>query len=283
MLTDAHCHPFNLVKISPDAEAERRSPGAACAASSTAIEEFEYHEALAKKARADGAPVLLPCFAVHPQMPVYYRKDSTANGNRDDMIPYKDLLVFLETIAHEGRLAVVGETGFDLFNADFKETEAVQDELFAVHLETALRYGLPLVLHVRRAMHKVFAHKKDLKKCRSVIFHSYSGTAGEGESLLKSGMNVYFSFGTTIVLNHKEAMRCCAVLPQDRLLTETDAPFQPLRGKEFSSWQDLPLILKTMAVLRSGAGESVTAEELEKIMALNFGRAFESPYLDRSC
>lgn len=182
----------------------------------------------------------------------------------------------LESLAKEGRLGAVGETGFDLYNDEFRATEKLQDEIFAAHLETALRYDLPMVLHVRRAMHKVFAHTAALKKLPAVIFHSWPGTMGEGESLLRRGVNVYFSFGTVITLNHKEAIHCCANIPGERLLTETDAPYQPLRGAEFSRWADLPLIVKTAGLLRKEAGKpGADPEELEKIVEENFRTAFE--------
>jgi len=257
MLTDAHCHPFDLARHFPAAEDERRRLGVMCAASATTVEEFVYCEQLSQ--RADGAP-LLPCFAVHPQMPAVEQ-----SVNRDEQ------LAALETLAAQGRLAAVGETGFDLYNVAFRETEKIQDALFAAHLKTALRHGLPLVIHARRAMHKIFAHEVSLKKCRAVIFHSWPGTAGEGEALLKRGINAFFSFGNVIRLNHREAMRCCAIFPADRLLTETDAPFQPPRGKEFSCYADLEPILETMTTLRRDAGTAdVSAAEIER----NFHTAF---------
>jgi Tat protein secretion system quality control protein TatD with DNase activity len=158
-----------------------------------------------------------------------------------------ELLAMLEALAAGGRLAGVGETGFDLYNAAFRETEKIQDELFAGHVDVALRYELPLVIHVRRAMHKIFACTAALKKCRAVIFHSWPGTAGEGEALLRRGVNAFFSFGTTIMLNHREAMRCCAVFPSERILTETDAPFQPLRMRCQSKHGVKPCLLKNAA------------------------------------
>jgi len=119
------------------------------------MEQFAYHEGLAREARRDGAAVLVPCFAVHPQLPA-------AAADED----FAGLLGLLETLAGEGRLGAVGETGFDLYHTgrgqdaqiDYRATEAVQEELFTAHLDCAKRYGLPLVLHVRRAMHKVFAY-----------------------------------------------------------------------------------------------------------------------------
>jgi TatD DNase family protein len=68
-------------------------------------------------------------------------------------------------------------------------------------------------------------------------------------------------------------MRCCALFPRDRLLTETDAPYQPPRGKEFSSYADLPRILEAMAALR---GEGMSLEEMENSIENNFRRAFDS-------
>jgi TatD DNase family protein len=251
----------DLANHSPAAEDERRKLGVMCAASAATMEEFAYCEQLSRQ--ADSAP-LLPCFAVHPQMPVV-----------EPSVNHGEQLAALEALAAQGRLAAVGETGFDLYNAAFRETEKIQEELFAAHLETALRHNLPLVIHVRRAMHKIFAHEASLKKCRAVIFHSWPGTAGEGEALLKRRINAFFSFGNVIRLNHREAMRSCAVFPADRLLTETDAPFQPPRGKEFSGYADLESILETMAALRRESGTAdLSVEEMKKVVEENFRNAF---------
>jgi TatD DNase family protein len=265
MLTDAHCHPRDLEKFFPGAEEERRRRGICCAASAADRESFEYHEGLAQRARKDGAAPVLNCFAVHPQLPAVCPE---AAG-------FRDLLDGLVSFAASGRLDAVGETGFDLYDGAFRETETLQDELFRAHWETALRHGLPLVLHIRRAMHKVFGYAPELRKIPAVIFHSYSGTLGEGEALLRRGINAFFSFGTTILLNHKEARRCCASLPPERLLLETDAPYQPLRGNGFSSWADLPAVLQAAAALRREAGQAGgEAAELERISGENFSRAF---------
>ena len=263
MLTDAHCHPADCIEHFPAAEDQRRQLGVMCAASATTAEEFACCERLSLKAREDAAAPLLPCFAVHPQMPAVSKSSV-----------FDEQLAMLNALAEAGRLAAIGETGFDLFNAMYRETEKIQDDLFAAHLETALRRDLPLVIHARRAMHKIFAHSSALKKCRSVIFHSWPGTAGEGQALLRRGINAFFSFGNAIMLNHREAMRCCALFPATRLLTETDAPYQPPRGNPFSSYANIPRLLEAAATLRRAADGS-TAQELEKIIERNFHAAFK--------
>jgi TatD DNase family protein len=273
MASDAHAHPGNLLERFPGAEQERRSLGVACAASAWNGEEFALHRELALRARSEGAAPMALCFALHPQLPASPVARGTAAGKGF----FRPLLELLETLAVSSSLNAVGETGFDLYDRTFRATEAVQDELFAAHLEIALRCALPLVIHARRAMHKVFAHTAALKRLPAVVLHSYMGTAEEGASLLRRGVNAYFSFGAAILLNHKTAIRACALSPLDHLLLETDAPFQPLRGREFSRWADLVAILRGAAEIRNEAGVSGgDPAELEAATDRNFVDVFFS-------
>jgi TatD DNase family protein len=257
MATDAHCHPSDLFKVFPFTQAERT---VACAASAWNMEDFLFNEKLSVKTETPENPPVILCFAAHPQVPAYLKEKFPAY-----------LPVFTENIerlAKENRLHAIGETGFDLYDKIFQDTEEIQDELFAIHLEIALKYDLPMVLHVRKAMHKVFIHSKQLKKLPSVIFHSYPGTVVEGESLLKRGINAYFSFGNPLRSGRKESLRACAALPLDRILTESDAPYQNMPDTSYSQWGDLNEILKTLSQLRNDFSE--------KRLDCNFYRAYRS-------
>ena len=271
MLTDAHCHPFDLSRVFPQAENERRRFGVAAAASACDLEEFSHNEDLALKAAADGAAPLLPCFAVHPQFPALKK----ANINEATRKELESCFETLQKLASSGRISAVGECGFDFYNPAFRETEKIQDSIFAAHIETALRYNLPVVIHVRKALHKIFALSKTLAKCRAVIFHSWHASFEEGQSLLRRGVNVYFSFGNIILNGHKRAMQACAYCPAQRLLTETDAPYIPRKGENFSHWADLPLIVESIAALRRDAQSDVFgAKELEARIENNFWDVF---------
>ncbi|MDR1429541.1 MAG: hydrolase TatD, partial [Spirochaetaceae bacterium] len=81
MPSDAHAHPYDLLRLYPQAEEERRSLGVACAASAWDGEEFLFQEALSRRAREDGAPPLRLCYAVHPQLP-----RSRGHGAFDSML-----------------------------------------------------------------------------------------------------------------------------------------------------------------------------------------------------
>jgi TatD DNase family protein len=255
MASDAHCHPFDLSRVFPDAEDERRRLGVSAAASAWGDEDFAYNEALARNA-PENAPIAL-CFACHPQLPA-------VSSSRID-----DSLLLLERLLKEKRLAAIGECGFDLFDAAYKATEKTQAALFQAHVEAALKYDMPLVLHARRAMHRIFEYKSALKKIRGVVFHSFSGTEGEAAALLRAGINAFFSFGTAILLNHKRAAACVSTLPLERLLFETDAPYMPLRGQSFSHYADLDRILDEAAALRA-----LPRTALEAAADWNFARVF---------
>jgi TatD DNase family protein len=262
-VTDAHCHPWDLLDFDTSAEEQRRKTATAAAASAWNREQFEYHGYLAKKAGEDGAPPLFLCFALHPQL----------SGDKD-FFPSEGYEL-LCSLAAENKLSAVGETGFDLYDEKFKAAESFQDEMFNFHLETASRWNLPMILHSRKAMHKIFPHAKQLKKIPAVVFHSWPGTRGEAEALLKKGVNAYFSFGAVVLKNHREAMASASILPAERVLLETDAPYQPLRGKKFSSWQDLNQICARIAGLRKDAGSPcANHEELEDQTTKNFFRVF---------
>jgi len=263
-MTDAHCHPWDLLDYEKGVEEKRRETGTAAAASAWNREQFEYHENLAKKAREDAAPPLFRCFALHPQLSV------------EKSFPLPRGIELLYSLAVESRLDAVGETGFDLYDKKFKAAESIQDEMFISHLDVALHWDLPMILHLRRAMHKIFPSTRQLKKLPAVVFHSWPGTREDAEAMLKKGINAYFSFGTAVLKNHKEAIASAAVLPADNILLETDAPYQPLKGKEFSTWQDLRQICSCIADLRKKAGSPcASTEELEAQTTENFYRVFE--------
>jgi TatD DNase family protein len=259
MASDAHCHPFDLAKrqaAGQDAEAVRPP----CAASSWGAEDFLFNERLAGSGLDGGAPVAL-CFGCHPQLPARSGEKAAES------------VALLYRLCAEKRLDAIGECGFDLFDAAYRDSEAEQERIFALHLEAAVTHQLPLVLHIRRAMHTVFARIAALRQAPAVIFHSYSGTAGEMEALLRHGVNAYFSFGAAIVNNHKTAIRACAACPAEHILFETDAPYQPPRGSPYSRYRDLGTILGAAAAIR-GAETKEAKEALERISDRTFNRLF---------
>ncbi|MDR0410456.1 MAG: TatD family hydrolase [Treponema sp.] len=251
MLIDAHCHPFDFFSITKEKLEAPPNKEVLFASSAWNLEQFLFNK--------ENGVDAVHAFAVHPQLP-------TVNPSL-----VRDSLETLYGLASsKKKLQAVGETGFDLFNEKLRSTEKLQTELFIAHVELAIAKSLPLILHVRKAMHKIFVYSKILKKTPAVVFHSYSGTAADGESLCRRGVNAYFSFGSSILLNHKTAVQACALLPLEHLLTETDAPYQPFR-RDFSDWKDLSMILQKVLRLR---GEKIDISGLEERISENFRNVY---------
>lgn len=194
---------------------------------------------------------VVACFGIHPQNP--------------------DVRLFplLEKLAQEQRIVAVGEAGFDFFTPELAATWDKQREVWQLQLELAQRHQLPLVIHCRRAMDKIFLYCKDLKKLPAVVFHAFPGSRQEAENLLRRGVEGYFSFGKELLRGRKNSIGCVQELPLERLLAETDAPYQTLRNQESTLPQDIKLVYQEFAMLR-GVHEDEIKNPLEK----NFQRIF---------
>jgi TatD DNase family protein len=263
MLADAHIHlacllnrdssfPERIMALSAGAE----SPLWTCCAASHDKPEWEVSESLRPR-----LPPFVASFGIHPQWAVWKNAD------------------FLASLCADHRLAAIGEAGFDFFGdrperVRNAENEATQRAIFEYQLGLAHKHGLPILLHLRKAMDLAFEYAPKLKLLPAVIFHSFSGGPREAESLLAKGMNAYFSFGAPILNGNKRAAAACAWVPADRLLAETDAPWQPPRTEaldpeRYCKAEDLNLVIAGIAALRA-----MKADELEPVLAANYRRAY---------
>ncbi|CAK8053620.1 TatD family hydrolase [Eupransor demetentiae] len=129
----------------------------------------------------------------------------------------------------EDKVVGIGETGLD-YHWDIPKEQ--QTQAFLKHIELAKETGLPLVIHNREAFDDVYAILKDsgLKK---VIIHSFSGTPEQARAWVELGYYVSFS-GVVTFKKAQEVRDAAHVVPVDKILVETDAPYLapvPVRGK----------------------------------------------------
>lgn len=175
---------------------------------------------------------VIQAYGMHPQ--------NAANEN------IKESAAFLEELLSKNLISFIGEAGFDYFTEEFKKTAGLQEEIFNIQLDLALKYNKPLVIHCRKANHKLFEYSKKLKKLPEVLFHSFMGPPVEARSLLERGINGYFSFGKQLLNGNKKAIACVKELPEDRILAETDAPFQYLKGEKYTDLKDIRRVYEAL-------------------------------------
>lgn len=178
-------------------------------------------------------------YGLHPQ--------SSVNSTEESI---KQTADFLERLLQENQLSAIGEAGFDYFTPEYKASAALQEKMWTLQLELAITYKKPLVVHCRKANHKLFEYSKELKKCPAVLFHSFMGPSREALSLCNHQINAFFSFGKQLMNNNKKVIDCVKNLPIKNLLLETDAPFQTLKGEVNTLPQEIFNVYKEAAKLR---------------------------------
>ncbi|AIM62477.1 TatD family hydrolase [Weissella tructae] len=140
----------------------------------------------------------------------------------------------LKVQAQDEVVVGLGEMGLDYYWESNPSPE-VQKAAFSRQLALAKELNLPVTIHARDASDDVY----ELLKSHNVsdfggVMHSFTGDAEEAKRFLDLGMYISFS-GMVTFKNAKEIKEALQVVPLDRLLVETDAPFlapTPMRGKQ---------------------------------------------------
>ncbi|MDR2765900.1 MAG: TatD family hydrolase, partial [Holosporaceae bacterium] len=124
----------------------------------------------------------------------------------------------------------VGEIGLDYHYE--RESERQQKELFHLQLDLAEELDLPVAIHSRDAYSDVVAILRDHPRATGVI-HCFSGEEDFARRALELGFFISIS-GVVTYKNAAELQKTLELIPLDRMLVETDAPFlapTPRRGK----------------------------------------------------
>ena len=161
----------------------------------------------------------------------------------------------------------LGEIGLDYHYEDTDKEK--QMEYFERQMLLAEKLGIPVCIHDREAHADVMDVIRRHPNVKGIL-HSFSGSAEMAVELVKLGYYISFS-GTLTFTNARKPREVAAVLPQDKVLIETDCPYlapHPHRGKINHSGY----LSYTNAVLASIFG--VTEEECARITEENARRVF---------
>jgi TatD DNase family protein len=163
----------------------------------------------------------------------------------------QDALAEIETLAQaHDRVRAVGETGLDHFRTG-EEGWATQVESFRWHIDLAKRLDKTLVIHDRDAHEEVLRIIDEEGAPERWVMHCFSGDADFARRCLDRG--AYVSFAGTVTFKNAQPLRnALVVVPRDRILAETDAPYlapHPYRGRTNASYL-MPLTVQVMAEVR---------------------------------
>jgi len=190
----------------------------------------------------------------------------SASGRED----WESALIQMEAEIAGGDYHAVGETGLDWFRMYAPRDR--QLKLFQRHLAIAREAHLPVIVHNREADDDVLAALAAAHLSVPGIMHCYSSTAEGVSRFLDLGMYISFA-GNVTFRNADELRRAAALVPRDRILLETDAPFlapHPFRGRPNHPGM-LVHTLRAVAATRNERPEELaaaTSENLRRVLQL---------------
>jgi TatD DNase family protein len=137
-------------------------------------------------------------------------------------------LAELRALAAHPRCAAIGETGLDFYRD--RAPRADQERSFHAQISLAREMAKPLVIHTREAAEPTIAALAERAAGVTVVLHCFSMPERLDECLARGW---WISFAGNVTYPAAGALREAArVVPTDRLLVETDAPYltpQPVR------------------------------------------------------
>lgn len=216
MLVDSHCHLEykGLVEDQSNALVRARAAGVG-AFLNISTRQSEWDQVVATAARE---PDVFASVGIHP-----HEADAHQDLGR---------AALLEATRHP-KVIAIGETGLDYYY-DKSDREA-QKSLFRMHIDVARETQLPIIIHTRDAEEDTHAILEDEmeKGAFPALIHCFTASADFARKMLALGLSISLS-GIVTFKNAKDLQAVAAIIPDDRLLVETDSPFLapvPHRGR----------------------------------------------------
>lgn len=181
----------------------------------------------------------------------------------------KDILEIEKLAAQNKKVVAIGEIGLD--NHWVKDRKEIQKYAFLEQIKLANKLKLPIVIHSRDAIMdtieilkgKILPEKKGILHCCQL-----------NKDLVKVGLEAgfYISFAGAITFkSSKNANEIISMVPNDRILVETDCPYlspEPNRGKRNDS-RNVKYTVQKIAEVKE-----ISSEEIAQITYENGKRIY---------
>ena len=144
------------------------------------------------------------------------------------------MLEEIKKLAKENsKVRAIGEIGLDYYWEKDQKRRELQKKAFTEQIKIANELKLPIVIHTREAVMDTLEILKQNEVYKKGIFHC----CPLNRELVKEGLKLgfYISFaGPVTFKNSKNADEIINMVPNDKILIETDSPYlspEPLRGR----------------------------------------------------
>ncbi len=182
---------------------------------------------------------------------------------------YQDELNFIiEKLSQdEQRFYAIGEVGIDLY---WDKTYAdEQADALNIHLDLALKYCLPVVIHTRNSFDEVIHILEEKQNpALSGVFHCFGGSVGQAKQAISLGF--FLGIGGIITYKNSGLQKVLEEVDLENLVLETDAPWLtpvPFRGQRNES-SFIPFIAGKIAEIKKLPVEEVARITTENALKL---------------
>lgn len=138
---------------------------------------------------------------------------------------------FIKELAKNKNVVAIGEIGLDYhYESTNKEN---QKKAFIKQIQLANELNLPVVIHSRDADMDMLKILKENKIENNFVMHCFSSSVEIAREVIKMGAFISLA-GTVTFKNARNLLEVAKIVPDDKLLVETDCPYltpEPNRGK----------------------------------------------------
>jgi len=172
---------------------------------------------------------------------------------------------YYKKLALDPKTVAIGECGLDYYHLS-EESKKRQKEVFIKQIELANDVKKPLMIHCREAFNdliEILNSELQILNSPPGIVHFYSGTIEDTKKLMNLGFSFTFGGVVTFTRDYDEIIK---VIPLDRILSETDAPYVapvPYRGRR----NEPAYVIETVKKLAEIRG--IPIEEMAEAIAKN--------------
>ena len=180
----------------------------------------------------------------------------------------------LVSLSKNTNVVAIGETGLDYFR--LKGDLSWQRERFRVHIRSAIKSGLPLIIHTRSAQDDTISiMKEEGADIAGGVMHCFTESYDMAKKAIDQ--NFYISFSGIITFKNAQDLReTVKKVPMNRILIETDSPYLapvPNRGKT-NEPSNVLFVAEKIAEIKNLSIEEVAATTTE-----NFKKLFTKCHL----
>ena len=199
-------------------------------------------------------PMIYGTYGIHPH--------ETSN----DIVTKGEII---KNIENNKKIIAIGESGLDFYYNHSDRNKQILS--FKIHIEASIDLNIPIIVHSRNAENETYDILKNYIRYKpKILMHCFTGSSEFAYKLLT--LNSYFSASGIITFKNSNNLRdTFKVIPNDKLLIETDSPYLapvPHRGKK-NEPSYIKHTLESLAHVKN-----IEKNEIEKITSNNFNSLF---------